>query len=167
MPHNPMPNRQCKTPHAKSPKQQRTVGAQVRPTEAREERDSRAGNRKRGDESPVARAERAVAVTGEGVVDEGDGGAPHQDQHPLEVELHVEKVDGLAVGHERVEGGREGEAQRHAEEVRAADGDVRGRGGMVTDWYLSEDEGCEAGEDQGAEDVGPDVDCLIWSGESS
>ena len=147
MPHNPMRNRQRKTPHSKRPKQQRTIGAQVRPTEAREERDSRAGDRERRDESPVARAERAVAVAGERVVDERDRCAPHQDQHPLEVELHVEIVHGLAVGHERVEGGREGEAQRHAEKVRAADGDVRGCGSVVPGWQFRDDEHREADED--------------------
>ena len=147
-----MRNRQRKTAHPKRPKQSRAAGAQVRPTKAREERDSRASRRKHRDESPVGRPELQVVVAGKGVVDERDGGGPHEDEDALEVELHVEQVHGLAVRHERVEGRGQGEAQRHAQEVGAADGDVRARGGVVPGWdlcddQLCDDQRCEAEED--------------------
>lgn len=167
VPDNPMCNRHRETTHAKRPEQQRAVRSQVRTAEAREERDSRTGDRERRDEPPVGRAEGQVAVAGEGIVDKGDGGAPHQDEDALEVQLHIQQVDGLAVRHERVEGGRQGEAERHAQEVCAAYGDVGGCGSVVPSWYLDEDQCCEAYKDQGPENVGPDVDCLIWQGESS
>ena len=154
-----MHNRQRKTTQAERAEQHRAVRPEVWATEARKEGDSRAGGGERGDEARVARPEGGIA--GEGVVDKRDGGGPHEDEHALEVELHVEQVRGLAVGHERVEGGRQGEAHRHAEEVRAADDDVRGRGGVVPGWYLREDEPREADEYQGPDDVGPDVNRLV------
>lgn len=84
-------------------------------------------------------------VARENVVDQWNRGGPHEHEDALDVELHAEEVNCLAMRHESVEAHGEEEANRNANEVSGADEQVGGCRDLVAQ---REGEGQRYGEVQ-------------------
>lgn len=109
-----MRHRRDEAPRAKSREQGRPCGPEVRSLEPWEKRGGGTGRCEEGRGRVVGRSERrsrvvAVVVVGEAVVDEGDRGAPHEEENALDVEFHAEEIETLGVGHESVETANRGQ----------------------------------------------------------
>lgn len=96
-----MGNRRDETRQPKRPEQDCAVVAQMRRIEARPECHGAAQRGEHRRSHHVRSAEGPAA--GKAVVDQGNGGTPHQQQDALEVELHAQKVRLGGVRHERME----------------------------------------------------------------
>lgn len=104
----------------------------MRTTEPWQECDDGAQARKHGEQAPVSQPQ--AQITREDIVYQWDGGAPHEHEDALDIELHAEEIDGLAVRHEGVETHGEQEANGNTNKVGSADDQVGRRRELIALW---------------------------------